>query len=155
VGKEVYGPYRTTYRQIESVESLVYIPIGRILDLLLVDPGYRVPPFPAHLSRSWPPADRLHIVVQVVALRGAGVLRGCAARGSGSGSTSISSAGRLSRRTHPLEVLPAGVHRNHFGGVSIGEECRECLVTLLIMPWKMVYRGVYLVRSDLNRLRTV
>lgn len=95
----------------------IHIPIGRILDLLLVDARNGVATLAPHLARPRPPADRVHVVVQIVGLRL--IVLGTAATGR----ARASAAGIAARRgfpsgTHALEVLAGRVHRDHLGGVS-------------------------------------
>lgn len=98
-----------------------YIPVGRILYLLLVNACYRVATFATHLARPWPPANGLHIVIEIIGLHL--IILGAAAAGCRAASSSA--AGITTRcgfacRAHALEMLTGCVHRDHLGGVSAG-----------------------------------
>lgn len=95
----------------------LHIPIGRILDLLLVDARNGVATLATHLARPRPPADRVHIVIQIVGLRL--VVLGTAATGRGRASAAGIAARRgLASGAHALEMLAGCVHRDHLGRVS-------------------------------------
>lgn len=109
-----------------SFSFFCYIPVGRILYLLLVNARYRVATLATHLARPWPPANGLHIVIEIIGLHL--IILGAAATGcraASSRAAGIATRCGFASRAHALEMLTGCVHRDHLGGVSAGGRWRK------------------------------